>query len=205
MAFTPDWSVVAGEVATAAKMNQLGDNDDYLLALILQQAPVGALQGYMGTTDPTGWLVCNGRNVSRSTYADLFAMFGTQFGAGDGSTTFALPNLAGRTLVMRDGSGEFPTIGSVIGAKYHTLSEHEMPHHGHGVYDPGHNHTTNGRNMAAGNDGGQRAIIWGHRYENGGFNAINPSGANIGIYGAGGNGQHNNMQPSFVANYIIKF
>jgi microcystin-dependent protein len=57
--------------------------------------PSGAVQYFAMNTAPTGWLKANGAAVSRSTYAALFAAIGTTFGAGDGSTTFALPDLRG--------------------------------------------------------------------------------------------------------------
>lgn len=56
-------------------------------------APVGSIQAYGGTTAPLGWLLCQGQAVSRTTYAELFAVIGTAFGTGDGSTTFNLPDL----------------------------------------------------------------------------------------------------------------
>ena len=51
---------------------------------------------YGGTTAPTGWLGCDGSTVSRTTYAALFAVIGTIYGSGDGSTTFHLPDMRGR-------------------------------------------------------------------------------------------------------------
>lgn len=60
--------------------------------------PPGTLIHYAGRTVPSGWLICNGANVSRTDYAALFAAIGTIYGAGDGSTTFGLPNLDGRFL-----------------------------------------------------------------------------------------------------------
>ena len=58
----------------------------------------GDVKGTMSTTVPTGWLVANGQIVSRTTYADLFAAIGTTYGAGDGSTTFGIPDLRGEFL-----------------------------------------------------------------------------------------------------------
>lgn len=58
--------------------------------------PPGTLIHYAGRTVPSGWLICNGANVSRTDYAALFAAIGTIYGAGNGSTTFGLPNLNGR-------------------------------------------------------------------------------------------------------------
>jgi hypothetical protein len=54
--------------------------------------PVGVMQLYAGETAPTGYLLCNGSAVSRSTYSGLFSVVGTNFGAGNGTTTFNLPN-----------------------------------------------------------------------------------------------------------------
>jgi microcystin-dependent protein len=58
--------------------------------------PPGTIIHYAGRTVPSGWLICNGANVSRTDYAALFAAIGTIYGAGNGSTTFGLPNLNGR-------------------------------------------------------------------------------------------------------------
>lgn len=59
---------------------------------IYADAPLGAIIPYGGATIPEGWLECDGSAVSRTTYADLFAVIGTKFGPGDGSTTFNLPS-----------------------------------------------------------------------------------------------------------------
>ncbi len=56
-------------------------------------APIGSIQAYGGTTAPSGWLLCQGQAISRNTYAELFTVIGTAFGAGDGSTTFNVPDL----------------------------------------------------------------------------------------------------------------
>lgn len=67
-----------------------GDSNSVLLA-----APPGAVVAFAQNTAPTGWLKCNGANISRSTYSSLFSAIGTTFGVGDGSTTFGLPDLRG--------------------------------------------------------------------------------------------------------------
>ena len=61
--------------------------------------PVGAVIDFAGANPPPGWLVCDGRWVSRTTYAALFNVLGAWWGAGDGSTSFALPNLNGRSTI----------------------------------------------------------------------------------------------------------
>lgn len=78
------------------------------LATAVQQAlvPVGAIIPYGGATAPNaGFLLCDGSAVSRSTYADLFAVLGTAFGVGDGSTTFNVPDMRGRVAVGIDNLG----------------------------------------------------------------------------------------------------
>lgn len=67
-------------------------------AAIVARLPAGFVAAWPGNTPPDGWLVCNGSAVSRTTYADLFAAIGTTFGAGDGSTTFKLPDYRGDFL-----------------------------------------------------------------------------------------------------------
>ena len=67
--------------------------------------PIGAILAYSGASAPTGWVLCDGAAISRTTYATLFANIGTNFGAGDGSTTFNVPDLRGRVLVGKDDMG----------------------------------------------------------------------------------------------------
>ena len=112
-------------------------------------SPAGIVSQFAGSTAPTGWMLCDGTAVSRTTYASLFAAIGTTYGAGDGSTTFNLPNLRGRVPVGHDATQtEFDALGESGGAKTHTLSVAEMPSHTH-VQDAhthvqnAHNHTQN--------------------------------------------------------------
>lgn len=67
--------------------------------------PSGVMAPYAGATAPTGWLLCFGQAVSRATYADLFTALGTLYGVGDGSTTFALPDMRGRVPGGKDDMG----------------------------------------------------------------------------------------------------
>lgn len=67
--------------------------------------PAGSMTAFAGSSAPTGWLLSYGQEVSRSTYATLFAAIGTTYGTGDGSTTFNLPDLRGRTLAGKDNMG----------------------------------------------------------------------------------------------------
>ena len=87
----------------------------------------GVVQLYAGSTAPSGWLICNGQAVSRITYAALYAVIGTTYGAGDGSTTFNVPNLVNKTV---RGS---TSLGKTGGADTVTLSTTNMPAHTHEV------------------------------------------------------------------------
>lgn len=67
--------------------------------------PIGSIVAYAGSSAPTGWVLCDGAALSRTTYATLFAAVSTNFGTGDGSTTFNVPDLRGRVLVGKDDMG----------------------------------------------------------------------------------------------------
>lgn len=75
--------------------------------------PTGALMGFAGSTAPSGWLVCDGSAVSRTTYADLFARIGSTYGDGDGSTTFNLPDCDGYLPIYDSGA----TLGDTTDGK----------------------------------------------------------------------------------------
>ena len=77
--------------------------------------PVGSITAYGGSTAPTGWFLCNGEAVSRTTYADLFAVIGTTYGVGDGSTTFTLPDLRG---VFARGAGTSGKLSMANGTAF---------------------------------------------------------------------------------------
>lgn len=88
-----------------------------------ESIPIATILAYGGTTAPEGYLLCNGQEVSRTTYAELFALIGTTYGQGDGSTTFGLPNLKGRVLVGLDANDtSFNYLGKTGGSK--ELQEH---------------------------------------------------------------------------------
>ena len=73
--------------------------------------PTGSILTFGGTVAPTGWLICDGSAVSRSTYSDLFALVGTAYGPGDGSTTFNVPDFTDRGPI---GPGTY-SVGTQIG------------------------------------------------------------------------------------------
>lgn len=96
----------------------------------------GMMIDYASTSAPSGWLICNGAAVSRTTYANLFAAIGTTWGSGDGATTFNLPNLSRRVTLGSGGSATSPafagtTVGSTGGEEVHTMTAGELVNHVH--------------------------------------------------------------------------
>lgn len=207
---------------------------------------------------PSGWLMCDGAAKSRSTYASLFGVIGGTWGAGDGSTTFNVPDFRGRAPVGA-GAGVGLTaraLAAKIGEENHQLSTAELAAHthginyaahGHGFSDPGHGHGTNDPGHVHGvNDpthkhymyaattppGGNESIVQGsaatngaHTGDTGGVTtgvSIQAAGvgtsvaaaatgasvqngtAAVSANAAGSGTQHNTMQPSMVANFMIK-
>lgn len=114
---------------TDDRWHQVDDaSNDYVLAVRSEAAPSGAMMLYGGTAAPTGWLLCDGTAVSRTTYADLFTAIGTAFGVGDGSTTFNVPDLRGQFPLGKAASGTGSTLGGTGGSIDHT---HTGPSHTH--------------------------------------------------------------------------
>lgn len=177
----------------------------------------GTIHDFAGTSAPTGYLFCGGQAVSRTTYAALFAVIGTTFGVGDGSTTFNLPDLRGRVAAGKDDMGagasagrltttyfgaNADTLGAVGGSQSHTLTAAQIPAHTHPVNDPGHSHTQDCsvRLPSSGNN-------FNTPFAGGGTNALPTNTATTGITvgnNTGGGGAHNNVQPTIVLNKIIK-
>jgi microcystin-dependent protein len=107
-------------------------------------APVGTLVMYGSTTAPAGWVLCDGTSYLRAgTYADLFAVISTTYGAADG-THFNVPNMRGRVPVCyTTGNTSFDAMGETGGEQTHTLITAEMPAHVHSVDPPNKTSTTN--------------------------------------------------------------
>lgn len=113
----------------------------------------GTVIDFAGAYVPAGWLDCDGSAVSRTTYADLFAIIGTTWGPGDGVSTFNVPDGRGRVVLGAgtDGDGNVYTVGQYGGANSTTLITDNLPGylldvldvgHIHGVTDLGHVHGT---------------------------------------------------------------
>lgn len=105
---------------------------------VMNHTPIGIISPYGGASAPTNWLLCDGSAVNRTTYAKLFTAISTAYGTGDGSTTFNLPDLRGRTPIGVDGAANritsastnganADTLGGVGGAETHTLTTAQLP------------------------------------------------------------------------------
>ncbi len=187
--------------------------------------PIGSVTAFAGSAAPSGWLLCGGQTVSRTQYSGLFLTIGTTYGAGDGSTTFALPDLRGRTIAGEDDMGGTAAnrltsggagingivLGATGGAETHTLTSAQMPSHTH--TQDAHGHVISSNSFA-----GDLQIVVGPRGGDGAFYSLNDSGSDANVSAAviyarnttatnqstGGGGAHTNTQPTMVLNYIIK-
>ena len=172
----------------------------------LNSIPVGAVLSFATLMVPDGWLFCDGSEVSRTTYANLFEALGGAgspvFGPGDGSTTFNLPDLRGRYVAGRsDAAGTVLTdrltsdpqgfnnntqnLGATGGAESIVLSENELPQHHHTL-------DWSATGVADSNGGGSTISV------------ITPGGStntsDVGIAEA-----HSNVPPTILLNYFIKY
>ena len=159
--------------------------------------PTGAVLPYAGSSAPTGFLLCYGQAISRSTYADLFSAISTTYGTGDGSSTFNVPDLRGRVAAGQDDMGgssanrltdqtgglNGDTLGDTGGSETHTLTTAQMPAHTHTV--------------------AAQQQVSGDSTNRGGSGQLGAA-ATITSSSTGGDGAHNNVQPTIILNYIIR-
>lgn len=161
--------------------------------------PPGVIAMYASDSVPAGWLLCMGGEVSRVTYGALFQAIGTRYGAGNGSTTFNLPDLSMRFPLGRGNQAGMDKAGATGGEVAHTLTVSEMPVHSHYL----------SQNQAA------HSFSWGDT-GNVGTDATAAPGAPSGnkLYtwqnswnktqSEGSGMAHNNMPPYIVIGFIIK-
>lgn len=97
----------------------------------------GSIVVWAGSVIPTGYLLCDGTAISRTDYADLFSAIGTEWGIGNGVTTFNVPDFRGRTLI---GSGGSYAFGDYGGTSAVTITQANLPSTPLSVTDPGHTH-----------------------------------------------------------------
>ena len=185
---------------------------NYLTFSSSQKATVGDTKLSLVGVDHLGWLICDGRTLNQADYYWLYQVIGTTYGSNS-STTFKLPNPAGRVLgVIGSGVGLTTRgFGSNVGEETHVLSIAEMPTHNHDINDPGHTHTAtmtdagwgasstsvSGANVLSTNvadDAGSHSHTITVASNTTGISTVNQGGSNA----------HNNMQPTlFVGNMFI--
>lgn len=183
----------------------------------IQGVNTGLIMPYGKDEVPTGFLACDGANVSRTTYADLFGVIGTTWGAGDGSTTFGLPDLQDNVVVGKSaskahassmGSSNVTPSGSVsvsVSVQNHTLSTGRMPSHSHRI---GNSRSGANQGMVVNNinqhgDGNYKNYIGGGRYSQ------NTGSSQAHSHGGTGSGSFSGnsmsvLQPYVAVKYIIK-
>lgn len=170
--------------------------------------PIGVVLPFAGVTAPSGWALCYGQAVSRSAYPNLFAALGTVWGAGDGATSFNLPDMRGQVWAGVDAMGGTAAnrlttsstgfnTAAVLGA---VGGVEQMLAHSHTINDPSHSHTfqaysasaTSNSNITLQPNGTTVGPI---------STSSSETGISVNITGTGASG---NCQPTVVGNYIIQ-
>ena len=214
--------------ATAAELNYVDGVTSAIQTQIdnIVTVPAGVVAPYAGTSAPSGYLLCYGQAVSRTTYSDLFSAIGTTYGTGDGSSTFNLPDLRGRAIAGQDDMGgssanrltgqtggvNGDTLGGTGGGETHTLTTAQLASHTHSVSSV----TVYGWYGGGGGDGSFSGSGLRYQTTSNNGNQVNVQGTTgatasggsgthtASIANAGSGSAHNNVQPTIILNYIIK-
>ena len=186
--------------------------------------PPGVIVPYAGSSVPDGWLLCNGQAVSRTTYAALFSVIGTQYGSGDGLTTFNVPDLCGRVIAGLDNMGGVPNAGRLSGV----FDSQTLGSTGGDQWMQKHTHTFSGQTGGQSNDH-QHPSPYINEFSEAPYGSTSgPTSANVdsiapatskpltggvtsdhthpfsGTTDEFGSGNQQNVQPTMVMNFIIK-
>ena len=187
---------------------------------VVSLLPAGSMQMYAGaitqsasagvvtTTCPSNWLLCNGDLISRTTYNALFSAIGTTYGSGDGSTTFALPDMRSRVpIAVGTGSGlTARTLGGVVGAESHTVASSNITQFSTGNAGS-HTHTFSKEVLTYLGSGGNRydpypGSVWAGHIAAGLTLDTKPDHTHT--VGSASPTAISNLQPSIGLNFIIK-
>jgi microcystin-dependent protein len=202
----------AGRLAyPSSPANQVLTATNTGIAWSASATPSGVIMDFAGSAAPTGYLLCDGTAYSRTTYSALYAAIGTTWGAGDGSTTFNVPDLRGRTAIGA-GSGSGLTTRSLAangGEETHLLlsSESGNPALTTGPQSADHTHNLPNTTTFTLSPGGGLALMTAQYYLAGGNSATSgtSNGHTHSITANNAANAHNNMQPFAVVNKIIKY
>jgi len=134
--------------------------------------PTGVINMWPTNTAPSGYLLCDGTAVSRTTYSALYAVVGTTFGTGDGSTTFNLPNYTNR---MPYGT----TVGATGGSVTTTISQANLPNVNFAVTDGGHRHFISNHDISSTDLSNTTTLTW---QGGSGYGAYNLSGSSTAAF-----------------------
>lgn len=171
----------------------------------IEGIPTGTITSWSDSSIPSGFLECDGSNVSRTTYSGLFAVVGTTYGSGDGSTTFGLPDLQdnvavgksnNKALASTGGANTVASSGNVGGSTANaTLSTGQLASHHHNV--PQTSLTSGGNQIASGMQGGANSSDESSNVGSGQGHSHNLSGNFTGD-------ANSVLQPYLTLIYIIK-
>lgn len=216
----PSIELPAGVLVQGTPYVALYNNSDqafYLQGLFGNpyNVPIGGMMDFIGPTAPnSSFVVPIGQPISRTTYATLFAMVGTTYGVGDGSTTFNLPDLRGRVVACFDngnitgrlnsGGINAALLGSAGGEQTHTLTVAELAAHTHAnsLIDPGHAHGYTAPFRAGWEANGNGAGLTANTTP--ATTTASGTGVTISNASAGSGNAHNNVQPTIVLSKILR-
>lgn len=207
--FTSNTTISASQMNANLQALRDGVNDIDLanLSSTLTQyvAQAGDLKATARSSAPTGWLLCDGSAVSRTTYAALFSAIGTTYGTGDGSTTFNVPDLRGRVPMGVDGAAgriaSNDALGQSGGSQTHTLTEAELPTHSHPGYN-GYGFVMDEGGSATHFADPVPGAVGNYNWNPPGSSPFPDEPTTTGDTGS--SSAHNNLQPYQVVNWVIK-
>lgn len=195
--------VATGDVTSATNISAVGNvnaagNIEQAGAILV---PPGIVSAYAGTTAPTGYLLCDGSAVSRTTYAALFAVAGIAFGSGDGTTTFNVPDTRGYFLRGWASGGTIDPARVLGTTQTDALKTHN---HAATVSDPKHSHSTaGGGNFLTDNSSGTLATSGGQSYATSSATTLVATGVTVAI-GNSSPASTETRPVNLAINYIIK-
>lgn len=175
-------------------------------------APIGSGMDYFGTVAPENYMFADGSAISRTDYAELFKIIGTTYGAGDGSTTFNLPDKREAVTVMKGTT--YTTLGASVGGNTKTIAKENIPNYT--LYSASHTHTQAAHNHGIPSYGSSNGSSSGISKEDATSTITNSwaystttqtptiNGTTITVTSGGSGTAFNVMQKSLICNYIIK-